>query len=234
VSASEPADILSIDGRTVPVRLRRNGRARRIVLRIDKDGDGVVVTLPSRVPADEGIAWAHKQKTWIAERLAKLPARIPFADGAVIPFAGDDHIIRHAPGSRRGVWREDGTIFVSGRPEHLSRRVGDWLRRQARDRLVAQAGVLAGQLGMAHGRITVRDTRSRWGSCSSTGNLNFCWRLILAPADVLDYVVAHEVAHLKEPHHGPAFWQTVAILDRHADKARRWLREHGEQLHFFG
>lgn len=231
---ADPAAILDIDGRPVPVRLKRNGRARRIILRLDKSGDGVVVTLPKWVAAAEGIAWAEKQTVWIANRLSALPQRTAFADGAVIPFQGEDHVIRHVPGARRGVWLEDGEIRVSGQPEHLERRVRDWLKKEARARLSAEAAKASEALGMKHGRISVRDTRSRWGSCAANGNLSFCWRLILAPAYVLDYVVAHEVAHLKEPHHGPSFWETVAVLDPNADAGREWLRKHGEALHFIG
>ena len=231
---ADPAAILHIDGRPVPVRLRRNGRARRIVLRLQKDGDGVVVTLPQWVPEAEGLAWAEKQTAWIADRLSQVPLRTPFADGAVIPFEGEDHVIRHVPDARRGVWREAGEIRVSGQPEHLARRVGDWLKKEARARFNERAAAASLRLGMRHGRISVRDTRSRWGSCASNGNLNFCWRLILAPSFVLDYVVAHEVAHLKEPHHGPSFWETVAVLDRNVEAGRRWLREHGEALHYIG
>ncbi|MEK9725935.1 MAG: YgjP-like metallopeptidase domain-containing protein, partial [Rhodospirillaceae bacterium] len=129
---ADPAVLLDIDGRPVLVRLRRNARARRIVLRIAPDGDGVVVTLPRGVPEAEGVAWAGRQTGWIATRLDRVPDRMPFADGVVIPFEGADHVIRHAPGARRGVWREAGEIRVSGRPEHLPRRVADWLRKEAR------------------------------------------------------------------------------------------------------
>ncbi|MEK9723064.1 MAG: M48 family metallopeptidase, partial [Rhodospirillaceae bacterium] len=100
--------------------------------------------------------------------------------------------------------------------------------------VTARSGTAAARLGLAHGRISVRDTRSRWGSCAANGNLNFCWRLIFAPAFVLDYVVAHEVAHLRHPHHGPAFWRTVAALDDNVEQAKAWLRAHGEGLHFYG
>jgi len=231
---AEPVAILDIDGRPVPLRLRRNGRARRILLRLDKQGDGVVVTLPKWVPEVEGIAWAEKQVAWIANRISALPTRTPFSDGAVIPFEGEDHVIRHIPNARRGVWREAGEIRVSGQPEHLARRVRDWLKKEASARLSEQTALASERLGLQHGRITVRDTRSRWGSCASNGNLSFCWRLILAPAFVLDYVVAHEVAHLKEPHHGASFWETVAELDSSVDAGRKWLRQHGETLHFIG
>ena len=230
----EPAAILYIDGRPVPLRLRRNGQARRILLRLDKQGDGIVVTLPKWVPEAEGIAWAEKQAAWISSRLSALPTRTPFSDGAVIPFEGEDHVIRNIPGARRGVWREAGEIRVSGQPEHLARRVRDWLKKEARARLSEQTAYASERLGIKHGRITVRDTRSRWGSCASNGNLSFCWRLILAPTFVLDYVVAHEVAHLREPNHSNRFWETVAVLDANMDAGRKWLRQHGETLHFIG
>jgi len=232
--AAKPAAVLDIGGRRVPVRLRRHGRARRIVLRLERDGQGIVVTLPKRVPEAEGVAWARNQETWIARRLANLPERREFHDGAVIPFAGEEHVIRHHAEARRGVWREAGAIMVSGRAEHLSRRVHDWLRRQAREQLTVRVGEAAASLDARPGRITVRDTRSRWGSCASNGNLSFCWRLILAPPFVLDYVVAHEVAHLIEPNHGPAFWRTVAAINPDTERARAWLRENGEALHFYG
>ena len=225
---------LDVDGRTVPVRFRRNSRAKRIILRLDAAGDGVVVTLPKRVSEAEGLSWAVNQRAWIGDRLAALPDRVPFADGARVPFEGDEHVIRHRPGTRRGVWRDAGEIGVSGRPEHLARRVRDWLRAEARRRLVAPVTETARRLGEEAGRVTVRDTRSRWGSCASNGNLSFCWRLIMAPDFVLDYVVAHEVAHLREANHGPAFWRTVDELTPHTAAGRRWLREHGERLHFYG
>ena len=234
MSPPEPASHLDINGRRVPVRLRRNARARRIILRLDGAGDGVVVTLPKHVSEREGLAWAHGQETWIAGRLADLPVRTRFTEGAVIPVGGVDHVIRQQPGARRGVWCEAGEIRVSGRPEHLPRRVTDWLRAEARRQLEPRVAETANRLGHTPGRVTVRDTRSRWGSCAANGNLSFCWRLVMAPELVLDYVVAHEVAHLKEPHHGPAFWKTVETLTPHMEPARRWLRDHGEALHFYG
>lgn len=230
----EPAVILEINGRPVPVCVRRNSRARRILLRLDNHGDGVIVTLPKWVPEAEGVAWAEKQVAWIASRLSAKPTRTPFSNGAVIPFEGEDHVIRHIPDARRGVWREIGEIRVSGQSEHLARRVRDWLKKEARVRLSEQTADASKRLGLKHGRITIRDTRSRWGSCASNGNLSYCWRLILAPAFVLNYVVAHEVAHLKEPHHGASFWETVAVLDSNMDEGRKWLRQHGETLHFIG
>ena len=136
---AEPTTILDINGRPVPVRLRRNGRARRILLRLDNHGDGVIVTLPKGVPEAEGVAWAEKQAVWVASRLSAMPTRTLFSKGAVIPFEGKGHVIRHTPDARRGVWRESGEIRVSGQPEHLARRVRDWLKKEARMRLSEQS-----------------------------------------------------------------------------------------------
>lgn len=218
----------------MPVRLRRHGGAKRIILRLDTRGEGVVVTLPNRVPESEGLAWAEGQRAWIAEHLGNLPVRKPFTDGAEVPLGGATHMIRHEEGARRGVWAEDGQIFVSGRLEHLPRRLTDWLRAEARRRLGAAVTDATDRLGKAAGRITVRDTRSRWGSCAANGNLSFSWRLVMAPEFVLEYVAAHEVAHLREAHHGPAFWHLVDELTNHAKAGRQWLRRHGEGLHFYG
>lgn len=231
---ARPATILQIDGRSVHVRLRRNTRAHQLILRLNKDGTGVVVTLPKGVSKASGVAWAKQQTSWIATQMATLPERTVFVDGAIIPFEGSSLMIRHLPSARRGVWQENNEIKVSGQPEHLARRVRDWLRSEARFRLVEKTIRAASRIDMEPGKITVRDTRTRWGSCSANGNISYCWRLILAPTFVLDYVVSHEVAHLKEPDHGPNFWKTVAMLEPNVNRARRWLREQGRTLHFIG
>ncbi len=225
---------LDIEGRAVPLRIRRNARARRLVLRIDAATDGAVVTLPPGVPVEDGLDMARQRAAWIAGRLAALPARVPFADGARVPFLGVEHPIRHRPGCRGTVWRHDGEIHVAGRREHLARRLTDWLKGEARRRIAPGVAAKAARLGRAAGRITLRDTRGRWGSCSANGNLSFCWRLVMAPERVLDYVVAHEVAHLAEPGHGPRFWRAVGRLTNDTEGARAWIRRHGESMHRYG
>jgi predicted metal-dependent hydrolase len=225
---------IDLEGRPVPVRLRRNRRARRLVLRIDGEGEGAVVTLPPGASRKEALDFARAKGGWILARLARLGARIPFADGAVLPILGEPHRVRHDAKARVGVIRDAGEIVISGREEHLARRLADWLKSEAKACIGPRAHAFAAALERKPGRITVRDTRTRWGSCSHAGNLSFCWRLILAPGWVLDYVVAHEVAHLLHPHHGPAFWRTVAALDVEADAARAWLRRDGEALRRYG
>ncbi len=231
-------ETLDILGRPVPVTFRRNRRARRLILRIapgcGKGPDGVVVTLPARASVGDGRALVGDKADWIADQLDDLPPHVPLANGSVIPVLGVDHAIRHCPGGRRGVWREDGEIRVSGRAEHTPRRLADWLKREARREIAGRVRDKAADLGREPGRISLRDTRSRWGSCAPNGNLSFCWRLFLAPEFVLDYVVAHEVAHLEELHHGPAFWRLVQRLTPAKEEARAWLHRHGAALHRIG
>jgi predicted metal-dependent hydrolase len=225
---------LDLGGRAVPLRVRRHRRARNMILRIDTANDGALLTLPWRTPLADGLGLARSKASWILRGLDALPPRMPFADGALVPYLGVVHRVRHRPDARGVAWRDDGEINVSGRPEHLARRLTDWLRRQARSEIVPRVAAKAASLERQPGRIVLRDTRSRWGSCSANGDLSFCWRLVMATEPVLDYVVAHEVAHLAYRGHGPRFWSTVARLTDGADDARAWLRQNGEGLHRYG
>lgn len=231
--------MLDLGGREIPMRISRSARARRIAVRIDERGDGVTLVLPRGGSLDEAIRFARSKAVWIANRLGALPGRVDFADGAEIPVLGTPHRIRHWPRARgpgpRGVaWIEGREIFVKGAPEHLARRLTDWLKREARREIETRVRDKTTRLGRVAKRIRVTDTRSRWGSCSSTGTLSFSWRLILAPEAVLDYVVAHEVAHLAEMNHSPRFWAKVEQLTADMDTSRRWLKRHGTGLHRIG
>jgi predicted metal-dependent hydrolase len=222
---------LSLDGRTVALRIRRHRQARRMNLRLDPKGGGVVLTLPPGTAERDGLAFVEEQAGWIATRLAAQPAVQTIADGAIIPLRGVDHRIEHRPGVRGAVWLENGRICVAGGAEHLPRRVVDWLKAEARRELARRSREKAKAIGRPVARVTVRDTTSRWASCSADGRLNYSWRLILAPDDVLDYVVAHEVAHLEELNHGPRFRALVDRLTVHRTAAEAWLRRHGARLH---
>lgn len=226
--------MLRLDGGELPLDLRVHPRARRITLRLDRMSGRLLLTLPPGVPPHQGLRFAERQGEWLRTRLAELPSRVPFADGAVLPLLGREHTVRHMPQTRRGVWRAAGEIRVSGRAEHLPRRVADFLKREARAAIVPRANAKAARLGRPPGRIALRDTVSRWGSCSPRGDLAFSWRLVLAPEPVLDYVVAHEVAHLQHMHHGPRFWALVARLTPEVAGPRRWLRENGARLLRYG
>ena len=226
--------VLVLGDSEITLEVRRNRRARRMNLRLAADGDGVVLTLPVSATRSEGLAFVHQHTAWITSRLADQMPRQPFINGATIPYRGTDHAIRHHPEARGGVWREEGEIRVAGRAEHLNRRVRDWLRTEARRELNGLAHAKAGRIERRVTRVTVRDTTSRWGSCTADGRLSFSWRLILAPSYVLDYVVAHEVAHLVELNHGRRFHNLVGQLTDEVKAAEEWLRRRGAELHRYG
>jgi len=218
-----------------PVAIRVSPRTRRVLLRVDGADRRIELVLPRGVAAERGLAFLDAQRDWIAVRLALLPQPVPFAEGAVVPVFGVPHRIRRETDPQAPpVWLADGEIRVRGDPAHLPRRVRDYLMRLARAELGARARRLARRIGKPVVRVTVRDTKSRWGSCSSGGCLSFSWRLVLAPADVVDYVVAHEVAHLVEMNHGPRFWRLVRELHPDSAAARAWLKRHRNRLFSYG
>jgi len=161
----------------------------------------------------------------------------------VIPFRGEPHVILHRPGERGNVWIEPfasprlgawGAVCVAGGEEHIARRVSDFLRREAQKDLRAAVKAHAEKINVSIRRIGVRDTTSRWGSCSSLGVLSFSWRLVMAPAHVLNYLAAHEVAHRVHLDHSPRFWTLARMLAPETDRAEAWLKAHGAELHKYG
>lgn len=223
-----------IDGRSTPLEVRESVRARRMTLRVDP-ADGLVrVVVPAGLAEAEVRGFIARHTGWIAGRLAALPPRLPFCAGAEVPILGVPHVIRTDPARAGRAEIADGAITVGGAPEHTARRVRDLLIREARRQVVARAADKAARLGVAVRRVTVRDTRSRWGSCGANGRLSFSWRLLLTPEPVFDYVVAHEVAHLREMNHSARFWALVATLTDDVDGARNWLRRNGARLFRYG
>ncbi len=227
-------NILWVGDREVPLAVRVHPRARHIALAIDGARGGVRLTLPPGISVKTGLRFASKHADWLESKLAGLPPRIPFAPGARIPLLGRPHVIHHLPEGRGGAWCQDDRVFVSGRPEHLARRVADFLKREARETIAPKAHDLAAAIDRKPGKITVREMKSRWGSCSSDGRLRFNWRLVLAPEAILDYVVAHEVAHLVHLDHSRRFWRIVDRLCPDAAPARRWLAKNGNGLMRYG
>ena len=232
---------LSIQGLTEPVEIRRHPAARRMTLRVSRTTRSVIVTLPVSCDLAQAGTFLSSHLDWVRERLGNLPEHIPFSSGSVIPLRGVPHVIIERGPCRRAPVVQLGTtvdskqaISVSGQPEHVARRLRDWLAQEASRDLVDRVRWHAKNLGLKAGRITVRDQKSRWGSCSTTGALSFSWRLIMAPDFVLDYVAAHEVAHLAEMNHGKRFWALVARTMPRTEEAKRWLQISGGDLHRYG
>ncbi len=211
----------------VPMRVRVSRRARRLALKIDAQADAVELVLPPRTSLPRALNFLKTNRDWLESRLAALPPRIVFEDGEKVPVLGTPFRIRHVARSREQgpVWIEGREIRVSGEEAHIARRVRDFLKDKAREETGRRARRLAAQLDRKVGRISVRDTTTRWGSCSANGNLAFSWRLIMAPEAVLHYVVAHEVAHLVEMNHGPRFWRLVDRLVPQVERQRDWLND---------
>lgn len=228
------SDHISLDlgNQTVTVTVKRSASARRISLRIDP-ARGPVLILPPKADFEAGRQFTLANRRWLRDRLAVLPDTVTLADGVEVPLLGVSHPIRHVPAGRRGVWVEDGALMVCGLPEHVGRRAADFLKAEAKRQIVPRAHALAERLSRKPGRISLKDTRSRWGSCTPKGDLSFSWRLVLAPEQVLDYVVAHEVAHLVEMNHSAAFWSLVRTLVGDIHTPRQWLHAHGPGLHRF-
>ncbi len=218
-----------------PLAVRLSPRARRVGLRIDAARHRVELILPRGVPAELGLRFLRDKRGWIAARLDALPRPVPFVEGAVVPVLGVPHRIRRSLDPMAApVVIADGEIRVRGELVHLPRRVRDHLATLARDELARRSRPLATSLGRKVARVGVRDTKSRWGSCSGSGNLSFSWRLIFTPEPVLDYVVAHEVAHLVEMNHGPRFWRLVASLVPDSEGPQAWLKRHRSRLFSYG
>jgi predicted metal-dependent hydrolase len=222
-------------GLAAPVAVRISPRAHRLWLRVDAATRGIELVLPRGFAVGTALSFVASHRGWIESRIAALPAPLGLGDGATVPVFGVPHLVRREldpAGSL--VMITDGEIRVRGDPVHLPRRVRDHLVALAKREFAARAKVTAARIGKTVSRVGVRDPKSRWGSCSSRGTLSFSWRLIFAPEPVIDYVVAHEVAHLVEMNHSPRFWRLVASLVPDVDKPRAWLRHHRNELLSYG
>src|SRR5260370_10446830 len=233
---AEPATLLVKHGSQIySIRLRRHRRARRYTLRIHPSDREAILTMPPRGTIADAKDFAQRHGGWIAARLGRLPKAAPFLPGTVVPLRGLAHRIVHRAGVRGTVWTEvrdsgERILCVAGEPEHIERRIHDYLKREVRRDLQKAAQSYAQELGVKVKRLSVRDQSSRWGSCTSAGSLSFSWRLILAPPYVLDYLAAHEVAHLVEMNHSARFWRVVAKVRRHGERAKNSPDAHWDDL----
>lgn len=224
----------ALDGRAVRVEVRVSPRARNYRLSIPHRG-APVLTVPRHGKWLEAQAFLDRQAGWLLARMARAPEAVAFADGATVPVRGIPHTIR-STGKLRGTVVADAvlTLWTPGAPEHMPRRLVDWLKAEAQRDLGERVAIHARALGVSIVSLRLRSQSSRWGSCSATGRLNFNWRLILAPPFVLDYVAAHEVAHLVHMNHSPSFWETVRRALPDMERGRAWLKAHGRDLMAYG
>ena len=228
---------ITLDGVPTTVIVRVNARARSYRLSLPNNS-GPVLTLPPHGKWAEAEDFLLRHRAWLAARISRAPETGQFTDGGAVPLRGVEHRIV-GTGKVRGrveAGMEDGLpiLRVPGEPAHQARRLTDWLKEEAAADLAVRTAIHAERLGVVVKSIKMRSQASRWGSCSSSGNINYNWRLVLAPPFVLDYVAAHEVAHLLEMNHSAAFWATVKRTLPEMDKGRSWLKTHGRQLMAYG
>lgn len=227
----------AVGGRTLPLRIVENGRARRLTLRIDAGGRGLRITVPPGIAGGEVERFLTRHQGWLEQRLAKVPDRPQVRPGIKIPLRGVPHLLVHEPGrgtveTRQG---EAGPeLLVYGDRRHFARRVADFLKREAKKDIEALVEKHTASVGRKAKAIRFKDTASRWGSCTSDGTLSFSWRIMMAPKPVINYLVAHEVAHLKEMNHGPKFWKLCGELCPDTERCKAWLKKNGNALQAIG
>lgn len=228
---------IHIGDRPAPLVVRVNRRAKHLILKVDPYAGEILVTAPSKRTMGEAIAFAREREGWIASQLDERLRARPFGENMIVPFLGVLHVIRRSGGPRtpvRAVAGPPASIHAGGEEAHLNRRLTDWMKREARKALTERVDKYCEALGKTRGAIRIRDTRTRWGSCSSDGVMSFSWRLIMAPPAILDYVAAHECVHLVHMNHSPAFWRKVASLGVDPRGAENWFNDHGAALFSYG
>lgn len=213
----------------VHVELKRNARARRMTLRVSRLDGRVTLSVPKRLKETEARAFAEEKAAWIRQQLDGRPEIQTPQIGVAMLFEGRTYPV--IAGTGRAAKFTGDAFSVPGTADATPRKIAALLKLLARDRLVVASDRYARALDVDYSAIQLRDTRSRWGSCSSQGKLMYSWRLVMAPPEVLNYVAAHEVAHRREMNHSQAFWDLVAQIYPDYAVPRRWLRENGNQLH---
>ncbi|MDF2384484.1 M48 family metallopeptidase [Nostoc ellipsosporum NOK] len=214
----------------------RHARARRMRLSVDPRSGRVKLTLPPRASLKKGMDWAREQQGWIAAQQAKMPEARPFAPGARIPIGDAEvEIVWPAPGAGRTPRLAGDRLLCGGPREGLERRIERWLRQAALDLLSEETAEYAERAGVTVTKVSIGDPRGRWGSCASSGQIRYSWRLLLAPGHVRRATVAHEVAHRIHMNHSPAFHRVVAeLFEGDPERARAWLKRNGAGLHWYG
>ncbi len=225
---------LQIAGRSILMTIIEHHRAKRLTLRIEPGGRAIRVTVPPGVKRDEIDRFVSRHQGWLEDRIEKLPDHVALKAGISVPVRGVPHRIVHVEG-KRGITRveqEDGkpVLLVHGDAHHIGRRVADFLKKQAKADIEPLVMRHAASVGKPVRSVRFKDTTSRWGSCSADGNLSFSWRIMMAPPAVIDYLVAHEVAHLKEMNHSAAFWSLCKQLCPKTDQCKAWLKRNGAKL----
>lgn len=217
--------------------LKKSKRAKRMSLRLDVQKRIMTLTMPERLSEKKALLFAQANKEWINQKIAELPPVIHFKEGQSIPVFGDNILIKIKvdPSYKRTSFKfEHNELYVFTNKNEPESRIQSFLKEEAKKAIKDLANEKAEKIGKPISAISIRDTKSRWGSCSSDGRLSFSWRLIFAPFESLDYVVAHEVAHLIHMNHNPDFWALCKKLSTDYSTGKSWIKQNGESLMCYG
>ncbi len=212
------------------IKVVRSSKAKRLTLRIDEKNHQPVITLPKYCSQNTALKFLEDHHDWIINMLARLPQSTDFSDGEIFSFFGQKYTVHHQE-NHRGTCFIDDILMVGGNKEFLHRRVVDFLKQQTLQKLSDLTIQKAKTLGCLVANVTLKDTKSRWGSCSTMHNINYNWRICLAPLYVIEYLVCHEVSHLQHPNHSKDFWQTLSELCPNYKEGRSWLKIKGKELY---
>ena len=215
-----------------PLKVKTSFKSKRISIRIDHKKRIAVLSMPIWYSKSKACAFIEVHRDWIEEKLFELPEAKNFEDGEQISVCGRLLTICHKP-SFGAPHITENRLCVGGEPVFLHRRVKDFIKREAKKQFLIQSQNLAQKIGCQLTGVSIKDTTSRWGSCSSLKHINYNWRIALAPPYVIDYIIAHEVAHLKHQDHSPSFWDLVKSLCPAAEAGKAWLKSHGNELYAY-
>ncbi len=215
------------------IKVVQSATSHKLTLKIDPKERCPVLSIPMFCTRKRAVRFVNENMGWIITGLKKLPERKYFSNGETISLFGQQITISHQEKARCGVRLEGDVLIVSGGAEFLHRRVKDYIKKEAEKEFFAMSAVLAGKINCKVNGVCIKDTKSRWGSCSSLNNINYSWRIALAPKYVIDYLMAHEVAHLKHQDHSTAFWRTVADLYPNWKQGHDWLKVRGKTLYAY-
>ncbi|MGV6800574.1 MAG: M48 family metallopeptidase [bacterium] len=233
--AHPPPETLQIEGREIPLKLRINRRAKRVILKVDNLHPAVLLTVPSKRQISTGLRFIEERYHWIAGQLLAGPQPHPFCPDQELEIMGKKYRLTHVEGRHAARFHPNAQeIIVGGERQFFNRRMIDFLRKFARSEFEKTLSYYCHKLGKDYHRLTIRDGKTSWGSCSSDAGITLSWRLILAPVYVCHYVIAHEVAHLVHLDHSAQFWAVVQSLYKDYPQAQQWLKKNGGQLHAYG
>lgn len=232
-----PHPLLLDNGREILLHFKKLKQSKRMRLRIGKDGKSVIVTMPQKQSHKAAHQFAQSANDWILKNIEKSPEAISFNLGGDIPVLGKKTILKIAPPRSKMIFIKDEgaqVLIIPSKPENFPEKTKSTLKKLALEAAQTHLKILEPKLLKGPNKIRITDTKSRWGSCSHDGTISLCWRLILASPDVFHYVIAHELAHLKEMNHSPNFWNEVARLFPNYKIHQKWLKQNGPMLHRIG